>query len=253
MSCAASTVRGPSRKVLTSPTRPTARATDGDAHQHAADGRQVERELDELRAPRAGGGGEEGQRVGEREVAERLDDRRQDQAERVVVEELARWRSAGCRGRSTAPGRGDALEPVEEAGARRVLQRDLAADLAAEHEQAAERGGDGGARALLRLPVELLLRVLRGLGHGHDSSRDARGRRSGRPARSGTPRRAERAAAPGRDRCARPRARRAPRRTGGGRAAGETRPITVSTRRRLASCPGVRWATARDCRLAPPC
>ena len=60
----------------------------GDAHQHAADGRQVERELDELRAARAGGGGEEGQRVGEREVAEPLDDRREDQAEHVVVEEL---------------------------------------------------------------------------------------------------------------------------------------------------------------------
>ena len=142
----------------------------GDREQDAADERDVDREADELRPAGARRGGQEGHEPGERQQPERVDHAGADQRERVVLVVLVgRDLDAGLApDRAALDGLGERLE---EAGRRRVAQRERPPQRPRKGEQAGEDRGHAGARALARLPGELLLSSVVGdRGHGLDPS-----------------------------------------------------------------------------------
>ena len=136
----------------------------GDREQHRSDQRQVDRHARELLAPRAGGDRQERDHVGQRQRPEGAHERVADEPDAVVHVVL----DAGVLHARLLADRagGDVAERLEEARPRQVAQHDAPPDEAAEQEDGGQDRGHAGARAMARLPGELLLSSFVG-DHGH--------------------------------------------------------------------------------------
>ena len=250
MSRAASTVRGPSRKCRDAGDRaPSRRAPPRSASSTAPTSADVDDRP--RRAPAAGRASRRPGTSAPRRTrcsASARSTRRADHRDRVVLVELERGRPQARLARRSGPASerpGRATRGSRRAGCR--LNASAEPQVAGEHEHAGDDRRDPGTRALARLPGELLLRGRRG-GHGGEDPR--RRRRAGRRATSARRRRRSGAAASGsislrpatRETCSPANRTRS--------SAGAASAISASIRRCRASWPGVRCATARDCRLA---